>query len=228
MTKQNGSLHPVASDTEGSSDAPASSYYDEDDVRSRVPEAGADKLLKAGGLNALEVRIVSTERQQAIAGVDLLWLLLTDVTDLFNPVRHSNCIVRSVWLTKCGLQSCSSVFTMRSRVTLRMLAEYMTKQFDKFPRYRQRLERTGRWFHGAVFVDDPDFDIYKHIRVARLPEPAGKRELEELVRTTAAAHSDLSLICSCLPYCDIDWKVHWGTLGHKEAISSNDTGGELP
>lgn len=62
-----------------------------------------------------------------------------------------------------------------------MLADQLTKQGEKFPRYRQRLEGTGRLLHGATFVDDPDFNILDHIRVKTLPEPAGKRELEALV-----------------------------------------------
>ena len=31
------------------------------------------------------------------------------------------------------------------------------------------------------FVDDPDFNVLNHIHVRRLPEPAGKRELDALV-----------------------------------------------
>ncbi len=62
-----------------------------------------------------------------------------------------------------------------------MLADQLTKQGEKFPRYRQRLEGTGRLLHGATFVDDPDFNILDHIRVKSLPEPAGKRELDALV-----------------------------------------------
>ncbi len=59
-----------------------------------------------------------------------------------------------------------------------------TRQAEKFPRYRQKLESVGRLLHGAIFVDDPDFNVMNHIHVRRLPEPAGKKELEALVRQT--------------------------------------------
>ncbi|KAI0819567.1 wax ester synthase-like acyl-CoA acyltransferase domain-containing protein [Trametes gibbosa] len=175
MPKQNGHLSLVA--PEGSPDTPASYYYDEGDARPPAPEDIADKLRRSGrqdGAAARLARIVRsevTERQQAIGGVDHAWVMLSDATG-FNP-------------------ACTSVFTLRDHVTLDMLAEQMTKQYEKFPRYRQRLASTGRMFHGAVFVDDPDFDVYEHIRVEQLPEPAGKRELDELVGGFIAEPWDL-------------------------------------
>lgn len=57
----------------------------------------------------------------------------------------------------------------------------MKRLEKKFPRYHQRLADVGRWFHGARFEDDPYFDINNHAHVVRLPEPAGKRELDEFV-----------------------------------------------
>ncbi len=62
-----------------------------------------------------------------------------------------------------------------------------TRQAEKFPRYRQKLESVGRLLHGAIFVDDPDFNVMNHIHVRRLPEPAGKKELDALVRQTGCS-----------------------------------------
>lgn len=55
------------------------------------------------------------------------------------------------------------------------------RQAEKFPKYRQRVTSVGRRFHGARFENDPDFDMSKHIHAVTLPEPAGKRELDDLV-----------------------------------------------
>ncbi|CDO68178.1 hypothetical protein BN946_scf184938.g30 [Trametes cinnabarina] len=68
----------------------------------------------------------------------------------------------------------------------------LTRQAEKFPRYRQRLDSTGKLLRGAVFVDDPEFNVYNHIRLRRLPEPAGKRELDALVGDFIAEPWDLS------------------------------------
>ncbi|KAI9063841.1 hypothetical protein FKP32DRAFT_1592077 [Trametes sanguinea] len=70
--------------------------------------------------------------------------------------------------------------------------QQLTRQSEKFPRYRQRLDSTGKLFRGALFVDDPDFDVFDHIRVRRLPEPAGKAELDALVGDFIAEPWDLS------------------------------------
>ena len=90
---------------------------------------------------------------------------------------------------------------MRDQVTVEKMAEVLytryrlfyvrssvlqqcTRQGEKFPRYRQKLESVGRLLHGAVFVDDPDYNVMNHIHVRRLPEPAGKKELDALVGQT--------------------------------------------
>lgn len=65
--------------------------------------------------------------------------------------------------------------------------QQLARQAEKFPRYRQILENVGQLFRGPSFVDDPDFNVLNHIHVRRLPEPAGKRELDALVR--ASDHS---------------------------------------
>ncbi|THH13443.1 hypothetical protein EUX98_g9724, partial [Antrodiella citrinella] len=63
---------------------------------------------------------------------------------------------------------------------------------SKFPKYGQRVTSVGRKFHGARFEDDPYFDVNNHVRTIRLPEPAGKAELDELMGDFIAQDWDLS------------------------------------
>ncbi|KAI0628224.1 wax ester synthase-like acyl-CoA acyltransferase domain-containing protein [Trametes polyzona] len=173
MSKPNGHLRIP----DASPDTPASYYYGEGDIQPPVPEEIEQKLRKVGGVNDLVSDLANriqrevAERKQAIGGVDHMWVMLSDITD-FNP-------------------ACTSVVTLRDHVTVEMLAEQLVKQGEKFPRYRQRLDNTGRLLHGATFVDDPDFNVLDHIRVMRLPEPAGKRELDALVGEVIAEPWDL-------------------------------------
>jgi len=52
---------------------------------------------------------------------------------------------------------------------------------NSFPKYKQRLTSLRRRWHGARFEDDPGFTISNHVHVTRLPEPAGRHELDDLV-----------------------------------------------
>ncbi|KAI8974568.1 wax ester synthase-like acyl-CoA acyltransferase domain-containing protein [Trametes punicea] len=163
---------------EGSPDTPASYYYDEGDISPLVPEEIVHKLREIDRTGGITSRIVDgiaqevRERREMIGGIDHLWIMLQNVTD-FNPV-------------------CTLVSTMRGHVTVEMMAEQVRKKAEKFPRYRQRLEGTGRLLHGATFVDDPDFDVLNHIHVRRLPEPAGKEELDAVVGEFVGEPWDLS------------------------------------
>ncbi|CAL1709951.1 unnamed protein product [Somion occarium] len=60
-----------------------------------------------------------------------------------------------------------------------MLRRAMMRTDKKFPKYHQRLTSVGRKFHGTRFEDDPHFDMNNHLLMSRLPEPAGKRELDD-------------------------------------------------
>ncbi|KAI0644284.1 wax ester synthase-like acyl-CoA acyltransferase domain-containing protein [Trametes meyenii] len=172
--KLNGHLHLH----DKSPDTPASYYYGEGDVHPPVPEEIEEKLLKVSTVGEAAARVVDSiaqeaaERRQMMGGVDHMWIMLSDTTD-FNP-------------------ACTSVFTLRDHVSVEMMAEQLTRQSEKFPRYRQRLDSTGHLFHGATFVDDPDFNVFSHIKVRRLPEPAGKTELDALVGEVIAEPWDLS------------------------------------
>lgn len=92
---------------------------------------------------------------------------------------------------KLSLDTLDRVCTVRFKpsfmffISLQLLClirvQAFARQAKKFPKYRQRLTSTGRRFHTAKFEDDPDFNIRNHVRAVRLPEPAGKKELEDLV-----------------------------------------------
>lgn len=49
------------------------------------------------------------------------------------------------------------------------------------PRYRQRLHRVSFDLAPPTWVDDPDFDIHRHIHRVALPTPGGRQEIGELM-----------------------------------------------
>ncbi|CEH14645.1 hypothetical protein CBOM_02472 [Ceraceosorus bombacis] len=110
----------------------------------------------------IEDRIAEEEilRREAIGGIDNMWLLLSDTTSSFNPV-------------------CTATFVFKEPPTLDNIKEALKVQSDLFPKYKQKLANVGRKWHGAHFVDDPDWNVNRHVSIQRLPEPAGKKELEE-------------------------------------------------
>ncbi|CAL1698680.1 unnamed protein product [Somion occarium] len=118
----------------------------------------ASKLLSAGDWVEREVE----ERRQMIGGIDNLWLLLREATSDFNPV-------------------CACTYVLRGKISVEMLQHAMIRTDKKFPKYHQRLTSVGRKFHGARFEDDPNFDMNNHILMAQLPEPAGRRELDDFM-----------------------------------------------
>ncbi|EPQ29687.1 uncharacterized protein PFL1_02907 [Pseudozyma flocculosa PF-1] len=100
-------------------------------------------------------------RTNAIGGLDNMWLLIDNIS-AFNPV-------------------CTATYTFQDRVDADRIRQKTLDQIDAFPKYRQRLADAGRLWHGALFVDDPDFDINRHVHVKKLPGDAGPKELEAFV-----------------------------------------------
>ncbi|KIJ55141.1 hypothetical protein M422DRAFT_23789 [Sphaerobolus stellatus SS14] len=112
------------------------------------------------------------ERREAIGGIDNMWLLLSDVTDL-NPV-------------------CAGTYTLEAPLKYEDLTQVALDMAKDFPRYKQRLTSRGRRWHGARFEEDPQFKIENHVRATILPEPAGKKELDDLVAKFIAKEWDLN------------------------------------
>ncbi|KAJ2974233.1 hypothetical protein NUW54_g11923 [Trametes sanguinea] len=169
--KPNGHLHLGEADHSAASpDTPASYYFGEGDARPPGPEELEARLhTVAGGVVERVAREARRGRMARMFGrlADFVgggWVGMHDGVHDAGP-RHGG--------DDCG-------------------GTQLTRQSEKFPRYRQRLDSTGKLFRGALFVDDPDFDVFDHIRVRRLPEPAGKAELDALVGDFIAEPWDLS------------------------------------
>jgi hypothetical protein len=100
-------------------------------------------------------------RTNAIGGLDNMWILLSSISN-FNPV-------------------CTATYTFKKNVELVNVEETIDKQVKTFPKYKQILVNTGRRWHGSTFVDDPDWSVKKHVFEESLPEPAGRKELDDYV-----------------------------------------------
>lgn len=100
-------------------------------------------------------------RTHAIGGLDNMWLLLSHISS-FNPV-------------------CCATYTFKDNVSRKGVEAMLEKQLKLFPKYGQILQNTGRRFHGSTFIDDPNWDVGRHIFEESLPEPAGRKELDDYV-----------------------------------------------
>ena len=119
---------------------------------------------------ALQHEIYS--RTNAIGGLDNMWLLINDIS-AFNPV-------------------CMGTYTFAETPDKERITQSMLSQLSAFPKYTQKLADTHRLFHGAIFVDDPEFDITNHIQVHKLPGDAGKLQLEKFASEYLAQGWDYS------------------------------------
>jgi WS/DGAT/MGAT family acyltransferase len=72
------------------------------------------------------------------------------------------------------------------------LAARLAVRLDGLPRLRQKLLWPSPRLTRPVWVDDPDFDIARHVRGVTLPEPGGPAQLEELVASVVSQHFDRS------------------------------------
>jgi WS/DGAT/MGAT family acyltransferase len=57
---------------------------------------------------------------------------------------------------------------------------HVERRIDQIPRYRQRLVPAPFGLVHPAWVDDPHFDITRHLRVVTLPAPGGHAELRDL------------------------------------------------
>lgn len=105
-------------------------------------------------------------RTHAIGGIDNMWLLLSSISS-FNPV-------------------CCATYTFKDGVTREGVEGMLEKQLKLFPKYKQVLRNTGRRWHGSTFVEDPNWDVKRQIFEESLPEPAGRKELDDFVSLSAS------------------------------------------
>ncbi|KAH9925735.1 wax ester synthase-like acyl-CoA acyltransferase domain-containing protein [Fomitopsis serialis] len=108
--------------------------------------------------------------------MDNIWLLLADVTDFVEP---------------CERAVCAWTYTLKGKLTLEDLYSIAQRHCETFPKYKQRVTSVLRRLHGARFEEDPDFDLKNHIHAVSLPEPAGKRELNDVMGKVIAQKWDL-------------------------------------
>lgn len=111
-------------------------------------------------------------RKEMIGGIDNMWILMSD-SAAFNPV-------------------CTATFVLKGRVEREELEASITRQVDTFPKYKQILTNMNRKFHGSMFIDDPNWNVKRHIEVRSLPEPAGRRELDDFTAEFIARDWDFS------------------------------------
>jgi WS/DGAT/MGAT family acyltransferase len=63
----------------------------------------------------------------------------------------------------------------------------------RLPAFRRRLVEVPFELHHPVWIDDPDFDIIRHVRRVACPAPGGRRELGEICGRIASTPLDRSL-----------------------------------
>ena len=80
------------------------------------------------------------------------------------------------------------------------------------PRYRQRLARVPFDLAAPVWVDDPDFDISRHVLRAALPRPGGPVEVGELLSQVMTRRMDRSRPLWEYWFCEGLVDGRWGVL----------------
>jgi len=75
-------------------------------------------------------------------------------------------------------------------LTAAELAARLAVRLDELPRLRQKLVWPRPRWTRPVWVDDPDFDITRHVRGVTVAEPGGPAQLEDLVATVMSRHLD--------------------------------------
>ncbi|HEU5160586.1 MAG TPA: wax ester/triacylglycerol synthase domain-containing protein [Streptosporangiaceae bacterium] len=69
--------------------------------------------------------------------------------------------------------------------------DLMAERLPRLPRLQQRISPPGA-FRRPRWADDPDLDLTWHVRTTTLPEPGGRRALEEFVAGLAGSRLDQS------------------------------------
>jgi WS/DGAT/MGAT family acyltransferase len=68
----------------------------------------------------------------------------------------------------------------------------LNERIHLIPRYTMRLDEAPLGLANPVWVDDPEFDVERHVRRAALPSPGGDAELCELVGQVMSERLDRS------------------------------------
>jgi len=81
------------------------------------------------------------------------------------------------------------VMKLAPPIDLERLEQTLATRLLSYPRFRQKVEENAT---GSFWVDDPHFDIARHIRRARLPGRGGKTELQSFVAELCSQPLDLA------------------------------------
>jgi WS/DGAT/MGAT family acyltransferase len=77
--------------------------------------------------------------------------------------------------------TCKVVIAERSGDTVAFLRDRFARRIALAPRCRQRIAPTPLHLAAPVWVDDPDFDVARHVRGVPVEEPVGDAHLREIV-----------------------------------------------
>jgi WS/DGAT/MGAT family acyltransferase len=81
----------------------------------------------------------------------------------------------------------TAVMLLRTRVSLPRVKRVLRTRFLAFERFRQRpVEQASGWY----WEEDRKFDLERHVHRVALPQPGGKRELQDLVSDLASTPLD--------------------------------------
>jgi diacylglycerol O-acyltransferase / wax synthase len=82
--------------------------------------------------------------------------------------------------------------TVEGGLTLEKLTEAYSGRLHLAPPFRQRLVSVPFGLHHPLWIEDPDFDIRRHVRHTAIPAPGGPDELANLVGRLVALPLDRS------------------------------------
>jgi diacylglycerol O-acyltransferase len=60
------------------------------------------------------------------------------------------------------------------------------RRLHLLPPFRRRIVEVPCRFHHPVWIDDPDFDIDRHVRSVRIPAPGGRTEMDRVIGELAS------------------------------------------
>ena len=70
------------------------------------------------------------------------------------------------------------------------VVERIEERLPYAPKFRWKLKRVPLGLDRPVWIDDPDFDVRRHVRRVAVPSPGGKEELGELVGSLMSVQLD--------------------------------------
>src|SRR5690606_39423920 len=76
--------------------------------------------------------------------------------------------------------------TVPGGYTFERFREVLGERLHLLPPFRRRVVEVPLGLHHPVWIDDPDFDLDRHIRRLVLDPPAGRREMDRAIASIAS------------------------------------------